>query len=186
MCCPGQALRPCLKAQLYVNIEDSDGDIFLGLKSTWEPFGLSLSPSFRDPWTAVVYRPHDAPVIKPWAPSAQKKADIFGLLSRCWYQSNNPAVCGNAIFQAILLLIHRAKFPSGVVYSCACKWAKTWKPPGGPWNIPDGGPLVEAALKQARKTCARHKCLTTTLPCNIYIYIIVYWTVSLQCMPCCS
>ena len=60
---------------------------------------------------------NDLPCVKEWnawTPRTQKSAVIRGMLCRSWYFSNSAAGRRYAIYESLLTLVGRAKFPKTI------------------------------------------------------------------------
>ena len=134
-----------------MRLEGSDEGIFVGLRTRWSPQGLQVSPSFPHPWAAIQYQMSDLPCVKEWnawTPRTQKSAVIRGMLCRSWYFSNSAEGCRYAIYESLLTLVGRAKFPKPFVGTIALKWAKGWIPKGSLYPPSSNLRDVESALRR--------------------------------------
>lgn len=107
-----------------MKLETSDDKVFVGLSTRWVENCLVLSPKFTDSY-------HDSHTIKPWnswAPEAQRKAVISGLLCRAFYQCNIAFARKSAFINAFRILLDAA-YPLHEISKQARKWAKSWQPP---------------------------------------------------------
>ena len=107
-----------------MKLDTSDDKVFVGLSTRWVENCLVLSPKFTDSY-------HDSHTIKPWnswAPEAQRKAAISGLLCRAFYQCSIAFARKSAFINAFRILLDAA-YPLHEISKQARKWAKSWQPP---------------------------------------------------------
>ena len=114
-----------------MEIEPSDPDLFIGVRTCWRLGRIELKPDFHNPWGAFSYSDVDRTPLKPWCswgPPAQRFATVHALLARCYYYSLTRECRITAIWEAFIALIHLASFPREFVFRTARKWAVSWKP----------------------------------------------------------
>ena len=140
----------CARFQVgSMKVEQSDVDKFIGLKTLWRHHRLQVYPCMPDPWAAHVYNETDCLPLKPWlswAPKGQKIATLHGLLARAFYLSSEQVACEVAIWEALVALFKRARYPWPVVKVEALKWAESWIPKGHSSCPPSNKIAVQQAL----------------------------------------
>ena len=109
-----------------MTIEQSDVNVFVGLKTQWTHRSLRLTPNFTDDYALDCQR------LKPWhswAPKSQLKSVVIGMLCRAWFQSNEP-IARKGAFRQVFQLLKNVGYPHPYLKTVALKWARSWKPLG--------------------------------------------------------
>ena len=102
-----------------MQVEESEPDVFIGVRTHWQNGVIVTTPRQLDPWGAHTYDRVDCTPLKPWqswCPPSQRAAATRAMLSRCWYYSSTRERLVHALWETFLILICRADFPSAFVF----------------------------------------------------------------------
>ena len=114
-----------------MELEDEDPATFIGLNTVWYSRTLTVWPTAPDPWAATLYNRWDVLPVRhwrSWGPPSQRHALAIGIFCRAAYLSSSLEVRREALWDAFIMLRHRAGFPEEFVVRLAQKWARSWKP----------------------------------------------------------
>ena len=141
-----------------MELEASDPNIFIGVRTVWDHGHIVIRPSNADPWGAARYNLVDCNPLKPWrswCSPGQKRAAAIGLFCRAWYLSHPRAQRMIAYWECLILLIGRAGYPQEYVFRLMRNWAKSWKPkaPGFPaYGANQNSGVVEHAISSFQRS----------------------------------
>ena len=116
-----------------MKLEDSNPNVFIGLKTLWGSRCLEAFPDSSDAWLSASYDDFASACLKPWCswgPVSQKRATVIGLCCRSWFLSTSRFGFREALFDYLVCLIKRALFPKGFVLKLVRDWSRVWSPKG--------------------------------------------------------